>query len=61
MARAPGMTDLHTDRAASKRVGALRGLAPNPVPPREALAVMALMDCAMRSAAEGRTLRFGVD
>ena len=28
MARAPGMTDLHTDRAASKRVGALRGLAP---------------------------------
>ena len=40
---------------------ALRGRAPNPVPPREALAVMALMDCAMRSAAEGRTLRFGVD
>ena len=29
--------------------------------PREALAVMALMDCAMRSAAEGRTLRFGRD
>ena len=40
---------------------ALRGRAPNPVPPREALAVMALMDCAMRSAAEGRTLRFGRD
>ncbi|MGR6805804.1 oxidoreductase [Sphaerotilus natans] len=38
---------------------ALRGRAPNPVPPREALAVMALMDCVTRSAAEGRTLRFG--
>ena len=40
---------------------ALRGRAPTPVPPREALAVMALMDCAMRSAAEGRPLRFGRD
>ena len=28
MARAPGMTDLQADRAASKKVGALRGLAP---------------------------------
>ncbi|MBL8563514.1 MAG: ABC transporter, partial [Gemmobacter sp.] len=28
MARAPGMTDLHGDRAASRQVGALRGLAP---------------------------------
>ena len=28
MARAPGMTDLHADRAASRQVGALRGLAP---------------------------------
>ena len=28
MARAPGMTDLNSDRAASRKVGALRGLAP---------------------------------
>ena len=28
MARAPGMTDLQSDRAASRQVGALRGLAP---------------------------------
>jgi hypothetical protein len=31
---------------------------PNPVPAAEALQVMAVMECAMRSAAEGRTLRF---
>jgi predicted dehydrogenase len=37
---------------------ALRGQGPNPVPATEALRVMAVMDCAMRSAAEGRTLRF---
>jgi predicted dehydrogenase len=37
---------------------ALRGTGPNPVPATEALQVMAVMDCAMRSAAEGRTLRF---
>lgn len=37
---------------------ALRGAGPNPVPATEALQVMAVMDCAMRSAAEGRTLRF---
>jgi predicted dehydrogenase len=37
---------------------ALRGSGPNPVPAAQALQVMAVMDCAMRSAAEGRTLRF---
>jgi len=37
---------------------ALRGTGPNPVPATEALQVMAVMDCAMRSAAEGRTLRY---
>jgi predicted dehydrogenase len=37
---------------------ALRGNGPNPVPATEALQVMAVMECAMRSAAEGRTLRF---
>lgn len=37
---------------------ALRGAGPNPVPATEALQVMAVMDCAMRSAAEGRTLRY---
>lgn len=37
---------------------ALNGQGPNPVPATEALQVMAVMDCAMRSATEGRTLRF---
>lgn len=37
---------------------ALHGVGPNPVPAAEALQVMAVMECAMRSAAEGRTLRF---
>ena len=37
---------------------ALRGLAPNPVPPREALAVMQLLDLGRRSAAERRELPF---
>jgi predicted dehydrogenase len=32
--------------------------AANPVPAEEALRVMAVLDCALRSAAEGRTLRF---
>ena len=35
MARAPGMTDLNADRAASKQVGALRGLAPFLAPYRK--------------------------
>jgi len=35
---------------------ALSGHGPNPVPPKEALAVMALIDLAQRSAAEGREL-----
>jgi predicted dehydrogenase len=35
---------------------ALSGHGPNPVPPDEALAVMALIDLAQRSAAEGREL-----
>ncbi|WP_374568369.1 oxidoreductase [Ideonella sp.] len=35
---------------------ALRGQAPNPVPPREALAVMRLLDLGRRSAAERREL-----
>ena len=35
---------------------ALRGQAPNPVPPREALAVMQLLDLGRRSAAERREL-----
>lgn len=37
---------------------AVGGQGPNPVPARAALQVMAVMDCAMHSAAEGRTLRF---
>ena len=38
---------------------ALRGLAPNPVAPREALSVMRLLDLGRRSAAERRELPVG--
>ena len=37
-------------------VAALRGQGPNPVPPAEALAVMAVIEAAQHSAAEGRTV-----
>jgi predicted dehydrogenase len=38
---------------------ALRGAGPNPVPPDEAIAVMALIELGRRSAREGRTLSAG--
>lgn len=38
---------------------ALRGQAANPVPPEQAVAVMALIECGQRSAREGRTLPAG--
>ncbi len=38
---------------------AIRGQAPNPVPPHEAIAVMALLELGQRSAHEGRTLATG--
>ncbi len=38
---------------------AIRGQAPNPVPPHEAIAVMALLELGHRSAHEGRTLATG--
>lgn len=38
---------------------ALRGNGPNPVPPEEAVAVMALIELGQRSAREGRTLATG--